>query len=328
MNTKDLKLNKGETIVYIKAVDGKAIFYAKHYRYYRLMAKSNIDMPKITVCISAKNFKDMVKRMELVKPEKFILDDCRLYINDSDNKNNMFVVNLDELPDFVSSFSETALIKSDFLKKIKNTRDCVSDDEHRAFIQVYHFEDDNCVATDGRVLSCVKGTTQKLLTLCDGNIFAEVFDCFNGKSSITVSKVKFNGEDYLKLTDGITEVYTPVDPNVQFPNWKKIVPEVTSDYKSGIFNNLKGFKKLLPSLKSYNYAIDIDDGVCKTLDKIELCKVDDVLNGYRVKADYLTRVAELFGDSSKCIYKTNCNDKAIIFGDLSADFMLVMPNSK
>lgn len=325
---KELKLNKGENLVFIKSVDGKVNFYAKHYRYYRLMFKSNIDMADITVCISAKNFKDMVKRMELVKPEKFILDDCKLYVNDSDNKNNMFVICNGELPDFVDYDSETALINSDFLKKIKNTRSCVSSDERRAQIQVYHFEDESCVATDGRVLSCVKGMTKRLLTLCDGNIFAEVFDCFNGKSSITVSRVKFDSDDYLKLDDGTTEVYTSVDSDVQFPNWKRIVPEVTSDYKSGIFNNLKGFKKLLPSLKSYNYAIDIDDGICKTLDKIELCKVDDVLNGYRVKADYLTRVAELFGDSSKCTYRTDCNDKAIIFGDLSADFMLVMPNNR
>ena len=43
-------------------------------------------------------------------------------------------------------------------------------------------------------------------------------------------------------------------------------------------------------------------------------------------ADFLTRVADLFGDSTKCTYKADCNDKAIIFGDLSADFMLVMPN--
>ena len=326
---KELKLNRYENAVFIKSVNGKANFYAKHQRYYRLIAKSDIDMPDTTVCLSAKVFKDMVKRMELVKPEKFILNGVLLFLTDDiENKKNAFITVSAELPDFVSSDFESALINADFLKKIKNTRSCVSSDERRTQIQVYHFEDESCVATDGRVLSCVKGMTQRLLTLCDGNIFAEVFDCFNGKNSITVSKVNFNGDDYLKLDDGTTEVYTPVNSDVQFPNWKRIVPEVTSSYKSGMFNNLKRFKKLLPSLKSYCYSIDIDNGKCKTIDGIELYEVGDVLNGYRVQSDFLTRVADLFGDSTKCTYKVDCNDKAIIFGDLSADFMLVMPNSK
>ncbi len=323
-----MKLNRYEDEVFIKNVDGKAIFYAKNQNYYRLMAVTEIEINE-TVCLGAKDFKALANRMNLIKPERFIINENKISIDSSSyfNYTSARLPNLD-----LETTDKTIILDTVFLNKIKNSKGCVCTDKlifkYRPYLWFYHFEDGKCIATDNRILSCVKGESnfvQKLLEMSDGNIYAKVFDYFNGKNPVRITKCV---DDWLQLTDGTAEIYIPANSGVQFPALQRVIPAVTDEYRTADIINLNRFKKLLPLLKSYSYKVLIDNSVCSTPDNTKLCEVGDVLNGYAICANYLATVAELFGNSAPCTYNAKNNERVIIFGDLSADFILAVPQEK
>lgn len=344
--SKELKLKKNETGAILVARDGKAVIYACSPHYYReICTDYNADFGGNAYEVYPSFWKDALQRMDFVDVKKLgtMIDgynDRYICINDGGENDRFNAIKYSiDLPSVEKYDTAPAILKVDFLKKIKASRSFVSVDSKRGFLQIYHFTDDGkCVATDGRRLSVVTGDSTFGKWLCDwepnadvedkGNIFAEVFDNFDGKNDISV----FMSEkaDYLKLTDGKITVYTEYNTDNQFPNWQHVIPDVSKDYKLGTIQNLKKFtdKKLLKVMKGYDYRVIIDNSVAHTADDIELCNVGDVLNGYHLHAEYLESVTELFGDSITCQYNTADHSKCVVFGDLYGDFALVMPMYK
>lgn len=345
--SKELKLKKNETGAILTAKDGFTVFYAHSSHYYREVCTDfDADFGGDTYEVSPSFWKDVLQRMDFVNVNKLgtTIDKygyrC-ICINDGGENDCFNARKYDiELPS-VEKYDAIVpvILRADFLKKIKASRSFVSADSRLRFMQVYHFTDDGkCVATDGRRLSVVTADSTFGKWLCEwtpgadaenkGNIFAEVFDNFDGKNDVYVfMSEKMN---FLKLTDGKITVYAEYGTDDRFPTWQRTIPDVSKDYKSGTIQNLKKFtdKKLLKVMKSYYNRVIIDNSVAHTADNIELCNVGDVLNDYHIKADYLGSVAELFGDSVTCQYNTKDHSKCVVFGNLNADFALIMPMSR
>lgn len=341
--SKELKLKKNETGAILMAKNGKAVFYAWGSHYYREVCTDfNADFGGDVYEVLPSFWKDALQRMDFVDVKKLgtTIDGYNnrcICINDGGENDCFNAIKYGvELPSTKKYNTTPVILKADFLKKIKASRSFVSADSRRGFIQVYHFTDDGkCVATDGRRLSVVTSNSDFGKWLCNwtpnaeaedmGNIFAEVFDNFDGKNDIHV----FMSEkaDCLKLTDGKTTVYTEYNTDNRFPMWQRVIPDVSKNYKTGTMQNLKKFtdKKLLKIMKGYDYRVIIDNSVAHTADNIELCNVGDVLNGYHLHAEFLESVAELFGDSVDCQYNTVDATKCVVFGNLNADFALIMP---
>ena len=345
--SKELKLKKNETGAILTAKDGKAVIYARSSHYYREVCTDfDADFGGNAYEVLPSFWKDALQRMDFVGVKKLgtTIDEYNnrcICMNDGGENDcfNAIKYGID-LPS-AERYDTTAptILRADFLKKIKASRSFVSTDCKRGLMQVYHFTDDGkCVATDGRRLSVVTADSAFGKWLCNwtpsadvenkGNIFAEVFDNFDGKNDIYV----FISEktDFLKLTDGKITIYAGYGTDNRFPTWQRTIPDVSKDYKSGTIQNLKKFtdKKLLKVMKGYNNRVIIDNSVAHTVDNIELCNVGDVLNDYHIKADYLGSVAELFGDSVACQYNTADHLKCVVFGNLNADFALIMPMRK
>lgn len=341
--SKELKLKKNETGAILTAKDGKAVIYAYSSHYYReICTDYNADFDGNAYEVYPSFWKDALQRMDFVSVKKIgtTIDGYNnrcVYINDGGENDRFNAIKYGiDLP-FTEKYDTTPVIlKADFLKKIKASRSFVSADNRRGFIQVYHFTDDGkCIATDGRRLSVITADSVFGKWLCDwtpkadaenkGNIYAEVFDNFDGKNDVYVFMSE--NANYLKLTDGKITVYTEYNTDNQFPTWQRVIPDVSKDYESGTIQNLKKFtdKKLLKVMKGYDYRVIIDNSVAHTADDIELCNVGDILDGYHLHAEYLGSVAELFGDSITCQYNTADHSKCVVFGNLNADFALIMP---
>ena len=340
------KTLKGETMVSILGEHGKAVLYFHHFgdRYIReVKTDIDIDTDGKVLAVGAGDWKAIAERIDFINPLKLFVSivDKQLMLHLDDTKEaNSFEISV--YHDFDLEMFDTSECSSkigvDFLKKIKASRPFVSKDDTRYFMQVFHFTADGaCVATDARIMSVISGdrdfckwfcdrTTKKDVREC-GNIFAEVFDCFDGKHDITAS-VSCN-DVWLKLTDGKVTVYTKTDAEVSFPNWTRVIPD-TKGYAEKTMTNMSKFtdKKLLKVLKQYHYKVCITNGVAHTVDDIDLFEVGEVLNDYTMNAEYLSAIAGLFGDSVTCSFNPENNQKCVIYGDLYNDFALVMPMQK
>lgn len=342
--SKELKLKKNETGAILSAKDGKTVVCIRSSHYYREVCTDfGADFGGNAYEVLPKTWKDFLQRMDFINVKKLgttidgSINRC-ICINDGGENDCFNAIKYSRNLPSTENYGTTVpmILRADFLKKIKACRSFVSTDSRRGFIQVFHFTDDGkCVATDGRRLSVVTADSAFGKWLCDwtpseeaenkGNIFAEVFDNFDGKNDVYVfMSEKIN---FLKLTDGKTTVYTEYGTDNRFPMWQRVVPDVSKDYTSGTIRNLKKFadKKLLKVMKSYDNRVIIDNSIAHTADNIELCDVGDVLNGYHLNAEYLGSVAEVFGDSIACQYNTTDSLKCVVFGNLNADFALVMP---
>ena len=341
----NFKTMKGETMVSILEEHGKAVLYFHFGDRYIREVKTDIDADfdgKVFVVL-ASTWKAIAERIDFIHASEMFVStvDRQLMLHLDDTKaSNSFETSV--YHDFDLEMFDTSECSSkigvDFLKKIKASRPFVSKDDTRYFMQVFHFSDDGvCVATDGRIMSVIKGDRDFGKWLCDrttkkddrerGNIFAEVFDCFDGKHDITVS-VSHNGV-WLKLTDGKVTVYTKADAEVSYPNWTRVIPD-TKGYAEKTMTNMSKFtdKKLLKSLKQYHYRVCITNGVAHTVDDVLLFEVGEVLNDYTMNAEYLSAIAGLFGDSVTCPFNPENNQKCVVYGDLYGDFALVMPMQK
>lgn len=336
----NFKVKKGEERVIIKTENGKAVLYFGYSNRYFREVKTDINADFDTpIYLNSNAWKSVAERIEFLKTKKmYLTTDIHTFLHLNDDKEtNCFEVDCYSLfDDDMFKMSDSFVIVDDAdLRNIKASRPFVNLDDNRYFLQVLHFTSDGVfVATDARAMSIIQEHSGFGKWLCQwtseqdtcnyGNIFVNVFDCFDGKHDLKVT-VSVSGA-WLKLTDGETTVYTATDAKVRYPDWTHVIPD-TAQFTEKTMINLKKFtdKKLLKSLSTYRGRVDITDGVAYTPDGIKLFEVGDILNGYAMTAKYLGNIAGLFGDSVKVSYNPENPNKCVVFGELHDDYALVMP---
>lgn len=340
---RELKLKKGEDFVIFTSSNGKAVFYCLADNYMREV-KTDIDADisvfydiRKTVWTSVLQFFDFADIKELSVKSEGNLD--RLCIAGKEFEVSI-VPDLGDYKFITDKFVAGCLLPANDVARIKNLRLFCSSDRNRYHMQFVHFAPTGeVIATDAKHLASIngdkdfcqwiQGVTGYENPLENGNIPAVVFDQFDGKKDLHFFQSE-SGQG-LKVIDGFRTVYTDLK-RIQFPNYEKVIPDVTKDYIQGTVRNLSNFadKILLKVLKEDNYKVVIKDGFAKTVEGIPICEIGNcspftVLEGFVMNGEFLGDVSKTIGDCLDCYYNPCNKMNCVMFRNVANDFALVMP---
>lgn len=316
-----IQLKKDEQLV-IQAENEKATFYGVTSVYRRLIEKSEIPFSgcKSFKTCRASKIKNFITRINFT-PNVEILKEVE------DDLQNYEPLELDYVRD-------SLILSKEDVEKITSIMPIIPASSFGCAqynLQYVHFTKDcEAITTDGRQLARVKLTNTDFCKLVNstnenisGNIHKSVFSFFKGAVEF---KNYFN---YFSFSDKKTTVYVKKESDIQFPNWERVIPDVSKYSKGDIDLELFDDKEMQKFLKiNSNGVIHIEEGKIYSKDVMHQEKTRigecNTLDRFSFNSEYLAKVYKILGKTT-VHFNPDDHTKCVVFGNLAGDYVLTMP---